>query len=72
MDDVRKRVGQVLTDYRDGLLDSLEDGIDAVLEIEPIAARFRLKPYGTISADRDLGDYASKPAPGHSISTRKG
>ena len=31
-DPLRERVGQVLTDYRDGLLDGIEEAVDAIME----------------------------------------
>lgn len=29
----RERLGEILTDYRDGLLDSLEDAVDAIVDV---------------------------------------
>lgn len=31
--DTREQIAEVLSDYRDGLLDSVEDGVERILEI---------------------------------------
>jgi hypothetical protein len=54
--ELRKQIGQVLTDYRNGLLDGLEDGIDAIVAIPEIEAVLKLKVVKPLNL-------------GHSIST---
>lgn len=32
-DDIRRKIGEVLQDFRDGLLDGVDEGVDRILEI---------------------------------------
>lgn len=41
--DPRTHIGHVLADYRDGLLDGLEDAVDAIMEHPELAAALKLK-----------------------------
>lgn len=43
-DDLKTHVANVLVDYRAGLLDSLEDAVEAILEHPEIKSRRDLKP----------------------------
>lgn len=56
--DPRTHIGHVLTDYRDGLLDSHEDAVDAIMEHPRIAAALK------------LFDEYERHNPTHSIKTR--
>lgn len=72
MESFRERVGQVLTDYRDGLLDGLEDAVDAIESIARATDSGRIEVTTKNDAAPqfvEVGERKRPPNLGHSIST---